>query len=397
MAAVIGDRALFPRLGPRAYLNHAAISPPSTAVTDAARAVIDDYATRGVGAVLTWVEQRERLRARLAGLIGVQAADIGFVANTSAGVTAAALCFPWQPGDRIALFTGEFPTNVTPWQQAAEAHGLHVDFLPLDGFADGSGDGLARLGAHLQATPTRLVAVSAVQFQTGLRMPLPEMAALCHQHGAQIFVDAIQQIGGVPFDASGLDYVACGSHKWLMGLEGAGFLYVHPDRVAALRPRVASWLSHAEGGMDFLFAGAGHLRYDRPIRQRADFVEGGISNSVGLAALEASVALLQQLGPEAIFAHIQRYHDALEPALLARGFASERAADPGARSGTLSVVPPSGVPLGPLAEALGARGVGASTPDGRLRFSPHWPNSLDEIDHVVAALDEALATISSQD
>lgn len=393
MHASLGSRELFPHLEARAYLNHAAISPPSTAVVQAASAVISDYAQRGVGAVMRWIEQRAALRTDLARFIGVGADDIGFVANTSAGVSATALCFPWQPGDRILLFTGEFPTNVTPWLQAAEAHGLGVDFLPLAGFGDGSGDGLARLEAHLTATPTRLVAVSAVQFQTGLRMPLAQMAALCHRHGAQIFVDAIQAIGGVPFDASGLDYVACGSHKWLMGLEGAGFLYVHPDRISALRPRVASWLSHAEGGMDFLFEGAGHLRYDRPVRAKADFVEGGISNSVGLAALHAAVKLLDGLGAAAIYGHVQAYHDALEPGLLALGFASERAADPAARSGILSVLPPEGAHVAALSAALGERGVATTTPDGRLRFSPHWPNALSEVPDVLAAAGEALAAV----
>jgi cysteine desulfurase/selenocysteine lyase len=114
MSAQLGDRSLFPSLVAPAYLNHAAISPPSEPVRRAARAVIDDYAERGVGAVMRWVEQREQLRADLADFIGTTPQDIGFVSNTSAGVSALALCMPWQPGDRVLLFEGEFPTNVTP-------------------------------------------------------------------------------------------------------------------------------------------------------------------------------------------------------------------------------------------------------------------------------------------
>lgn len=396
MSIALGDRALFPQLKAQAYLNHAAISPPSLLVQEAVQTVVRDYAQHGVDAVLGWVEQRSQLRTDLANFVGSHPEDIGFILNTSAGVTATALCFPWAPGDRIVLFQGEFPTNVTPWQQAARACGAQVDFLSLSGFGDGSGDGLARLEAHLRAAPVRLVAVSAVQFQTGLRMPLPLMADLCHRHGAQIFVDAIQAVGCVPIDVSALDYVSCGGHKWLMGLEGAGFLYVHPDRIGSLRPRIASWLSHAEGGMDFLFRGGGHLRYDRQVRSRTDFVEAGVSNGVGLAALHAALRPLRALGADAIYQHVQRYHDALEPALLRLGFRSERAQDPAARSGILSARPPEGISVPALNQALNARGVATTTPDGRIRFAPHWPNALSEVPLVTAALDAACAEVQSR-
>lgn len=276
---------------------------------------------------------------------------------------------------------------MTPWQRAAELFGLRHELLPLSGFADGSGDGLARLEAELRRG-ARLVAVSAVQFQTGLRMPLSAMADLCHAHGAELFVDGIQAVGALPMEELGpkIDYLSCGSHKWLMGLEGAAFLYVHPARVGALRPHLAGWLSHQDA-WTFLFEGAGHLRYDRPIRPSADALEGGAQNALGLAALEAAVEPILALGPAAIHAHVGRYLDRLEQGLLARGFQSRRAADPAARSNILSLLPPDGVELAPLLAALGRAGVVAAMPDGHLRFGPHWPNALDEVPLVLDALD----------
>ncbi|MEL6347953.1 MAG: aminotransferase class V-fold PLP-dependent enzyme [Myxococcota bacterium] len=393
MEPVFGDRTLFPDLTPFAYLNHAAVSPPSLRVRAAAQALLDNYAAHGVGAVMETLDQRERLRARLAGLIRAQPDDIGFVANTSAGVTAVALGLRWNPGDRILLFDGEFPTNITPWQRAAQTFDLKTTFLSLDGFTDGSGDGLAQLEGALKVGGVRLVAVSAVQFQTGLRMPTAEMAALCHRYGARLFVDGIQAIGAVPFDARAVDFMACGSHKWMMGLEGCGFLFVHPDAIDDLAPRVASWLSHDEGCLDFLFEGPGHLDYDRPIRRQASFVEGGAPNALGFVALEAAADVLAALTVPAIYQHANAYLDALEPGLIARGFVSHRAADPNRRSCILSTTVPEGVDLKALHTALGERGVSVSTPDGRLRFSPHWPNREDEIAPLLAALDESLRMI----
>jgi selenocysteine lyase/cysteine desulfurase len=233
--------------------------------------------------------------------------------------------------------------------------------------------------------------VSAVQFQSGLRMPLADMSAACHEVGAELFVDGIQAVGAVPLDvvAEGVDYLSVGGHKWMMGCEGQGFLYVNPARLSELRPRVAGWLSH-EDGLRFLLEGAGHLRYDRPIRRTADFIEGGAANTVGCAALEAAIGLIMQLGTDAIFAHVQDYLDRLEAGLIARGFISLRSRHKSARSCILSVLPPNPGDVLGLQRELAERDIACSTPDGLLRFAPHWPNNADEVPHVLAAVDAAL-------
>lgn len=389
--ARLGDRELFAELTVPVYANHAGISPASLPVRDAVVALLDDYMRRGAAAFPAWHEQRGRLRGKLAELIGAETADLAFLPNTTTGVIDIALCLPWQRGDRVVVFEGEFPANVTPWQRAAELFGLEVVMLPLGAYERSSEEGLARLGVEL-ARGVRLVAVSAVQFQSGLAMPVGAMARLCHAHGAEIFVDAVQAVGVVPLDVRALDvdYLACGSHKWLMGLEGGGFLYVKPSRVDALRPAVAGWLSH-ESGLRFLFEGSGHLRYDRPILQRTSFVEAGNYNGASLAALEASVDLIMGLGVARIHAHVSAWHDILEPELTARGFTSLRAREPERRSGTLAVRSPEGRSIVQLQRALDRRGVACAVPDGVLRFAPHWPNSLDEVAHVTRAIDESLA------
>jgi cysteine desulfurase / selenocysteine lyase len=207
-------------------------------------------------------------------------------------------------------------------------------------------------------------------------------------------VDAVQACGAVPLDAAalGIDYLACGSHKWMMGLEGAGFLYIHPHRVVALRPSIAGWLSHEEG-LRFLFEGPGHLRHDRPIKKCADFLEAGNGNTAGLAGLEAALDLILEIGVPAIFEHVNRYHDALEAGLVERGFVSLRAKDPRRRSGILSVVVPEGISVVELQRELGVRGVSCALPDGVLRFTPHWPNHPEEIPVVLGAVDESVAAM----
>ncbi|MEM1413277.1 MAG: aminotransferase class V-fold PLP-dependent enzyme [Myxococcota bacterium] len=390
--AVLGERTLFPDLEARAYLNHAAISPASRPSQEMAAACLADYGRDGLGGFKAWAARREGLKATLAGLMGAEAEDLAFVLNTSTGVADVALSIDWKPGDRVLVFEGDFPANVTPWQIAARTFDLALEVLPMDAFHRSHEEGLAELLPRLEGA--RLLALSWVRFQTGFRLPLAALGARCRELGVELFVDGIQGLGVIPLDvrAAGVDYLASGGHKWLMGPEGAGLLYVAPERRDRLVPRTAGWLSH-EQALDFLFLGKGHLRRDRPLKARADVFERGAGNAVGYAALEGSVGLIAELGTEAIFAHTQAYLDALEPELVARGFTSLRGAEPAARSASLCVEASAGVDGPALQKALVERGIACAVPCGNLRFAPHWPNAPSEVPEVVAAVDDALLAL----
>jgi len=355
-------------------------------------AVVESYARQGIGAIMPWIERRESLRGDLARLIGASAADIGFVGNTTAGLNVVANGLRWRSGDRVVVFRGEFPTNVFPWQQAARRADLELVWLDTENFFGADASGLARLEDALRGG-VRLVAVSAVQFHTGLRMPIREIAALCRRHGAQLCVDGIQAVGVCEVDVAwGIDYLACGGHKWLGGVEGAAFVYLAPHRIEELEPNLSGWLG-LENPIDFLM-GPGELRYDRNARAEASMVEAGVVSVVGFAALQAAVASLLELGVDRIYEHVQQYLDVLEPGVVELGFASRRSPVADQRSAILSFELSGATArggIGPLAEGLAERGVKVTTPDGLLRFAPHWSNALTEVPRVLEALRGALA------
>ncbi len=385
----LGDRTLFPALAARAYLAHAALSPPSAPLRASVDAHLDALATHGAGAFGGAVAQRERVRTKLASMINASVREIALVPNTSLGVTHVAMAFPWKPGDRVLLFKGEFPANVTPWQRAAALFGLDIAWVDADLARTDPERFLAAVDA-VCAGGVRVVAVSAVQFQTGLRMPLRELSERAHRVGAALCVDGIQGLGAVPVDVErdGVDAYAAGGHKWLMGVEGAGMLYLRADLARTLRPHLAGWLSH-DDAFGFLLRGPGLLSHDKGFRDDAGLVEGGTPSAAGYAALEASLDVLLGLGVANVYAHVNAYLDGLEAALVERGFRSLRGANAGQRSCILGTIPPThDAPW--WSKELADRGVMTSCPDGVLRFAPHWPNDLArELPAVCDAVDSA--------
>jgi cysteine desulfurase/selenocysteine lyase len=388
----LGERTLFPDLEAVGYLAHAAISPLSAPVCGRITEVASDYARGGMAGFARWAPYLQQVRQDLATMISADPSEIAFVANTTQGVIDIAFGLPWRKGERVVLFDGEFPANVTPWQQAAEHFGLELCWLSLDSFHRSVDEGLSELERVLKRG-VRVVAVSAVQYKTGLRMPLAEMAALCHKYDAEIFVDAIQALGATPVDVSwGIDYLSSGSHKHLMGPEGAGFLYVAKRCAATLVPRLAGWLSHQDPAA-FLMGDEPKLRYDNPLQRGAPALEIGTSNVIGIAALGASIGLLSQLGVPHIHAHVDAYLDLLEAGLVERGFRSHRAKAQALRSSLLSVTVPDDIRLSKLSAELRRRGVVCNTPDGLMRFAPHWPNGHHEVPEVLAVIDGTLADL----
>lgn len=384
---------LFPDLTARVYWSFAAISPVARPVREAIDGWHDRLGREGFTAFGAAMEGREALRGELAALLGGAADSYGLVQGTTAGITALARSIRWRPGERVMLFDDEFPANTVPWIEAVREHRLGIDTVPLARFARDPAPGLEAVEALLRRGGTRLVAVSAVEFQSGLRMPLGELAELCHRHGALLAVDAIQAAGVVPLDlvALGVDLAVGGGHKWLLGVDGAGWVYVAPEAREAIGTAMSGWLSF-EHGADFLFE-PGRLHAARAHLAAPRGFEGGSTSTAAAFAMLEGIRLCRRAGPSASLEHVQALHDRVEPTLIALDFASERAPHAAGRSGILAARPPVGVSLGALQKALFRRGVIVSIPDGRLRLAPHFVSTVAEADHLVAALPEALTEV----
>ncbi|MCH2110038.1 MAG: aminotransferase class V-fold PLP-dependent enzyme [Polyangiaceae bacterium] len=388
-APSLGSRSLFPTLEAKSFLAHAAISPASAEVSRAVTFALEDVAARGPGSYLRWAGQRERLREELARFLCTAVGNVALTRGTTAGIIDVALASPIRSGDTVVSFHGEFPANIQPWRNAAQLRGASFELLSSPRGEQPRERCLEETEAALKRG-ARFLTVSAVQFQTGYQMPLADLGELCRRYDAFFFVDAIQAAGVIPIrpDEWAADAIFVGAHKWMLGLEGVGYAMVSERFRDAWQPLTTGWTS-AEGSELFLFEGPGHLDYELPLKRSADCLEGSTPSVLGYAALEAGLAMIQALGEDRIFSHVQALHDKWEPLFQEAGFESLRGSTSQERSGLLSFLPPAGRSISEWAAGFREQGVIVSTPDGCLRLAPHYSNHEQE----TAILAEALRVL----
>ena len=226
---------------------------------------------------------------------------------------------------------------------------------------------------------TRVVALSWVQYATGFRSDLARIGRFCRQRDVLFVVDAIQGLGALALDAegAGCDVVAAAAHKWLLGPEGVGLLYLGPRASERLRPVHAGWRS-----MRHMFDWD---RFEIDWNEGALAFEAGTLNAFGILTLGASLEMLLDFGPAAIEARVLALTGRLGAGLAAAGLTVFSPWGDGERSGIVSVIHPRRT-AAELAAGLEEQGVRVAHRAGRLRIAPHFYNSEEEIDRVVAAL-----------
>ena len=230
------------------YLNHAAVAPLTRSAAEAMKWLAQDSLEHGTAHYDAWMNTCERLRANTAALVNAQPEEIALVKNTSEGIATVANGLDWKPGDKVVAFREEFPANYYCWKLLAD-RGVTVEWLsamdPLDAIDE------ACRGA-------RLLAISFVQYLSGYRAPLEAIGEICRRRGCLFFVDAIQGLGAFPVDvrSMGIHALAADGHKWMLGPEGCGVLYIAREIQDSIRPvefgwtNTAHWADYASRGHD---------------------------------------------------------------------------------------------------------------------------------------------------
>jgi len=368
---------LFPVTRSGIFLGHAGVTvlpaPVATAMCDYIQYSCKKH--QEFGDVLKVVGRTRVLAARA---VGAVADEVALLGPTSLGLSLFANGIRWNEGDEVLYYADDYPANVYPWMALA-AKGVSIK--PIETSVAGR---LTPEVIEAAITPrTRLVALASCHYLTGWRIDVGAIGALLKERGILFSLDAIQTVGAFETPVDHVDFLSADAHKWMLGPLAIGIVYVARKNFDLCTPTLL---------------GAWNVQSPEFIAQdRIEFVdsaqryEPGVLNTAGIYGLRACFELFEKYGIQNISGSILNVRDYLEHKLTELGyeFLSPPATEP-LRSGIITTSHPAHDPNSQFAR-LEDEGITASVRADRsgkkwLRFSPHFYNTIDEMDRVVDVL-----------
>jgi selenocysteine lyase/cysteine desulfurase len=362
-------RGEFPVTENLIYLNHAAVAPLSRRAASAMQALAQDALEFGSQHYGDWMATYQGLRVSTARILNAKPGEIAIVKNTSEGIAIVATGIRWKAGDVVVAFQEEFAANYFPWKRL-ESLGVRIRWLSIF-------DDLQKIDEA--AAGARMLAISFVQYLSGYRVDLVKIGEICARRGCFFFVDAIQGMGAFPVDveAARIDALAADGHKWLLGPEGCGILYVRDGRQDEVEPVQIGWTNFAHY--------ADYASRDMTLRPDAGRYESGTLNTIGCFGLRAAIDLLLEIGVANIAPVVQGLGDRIRAGAEQAGYEclGPRNTDSGA--GIVALRRSGADPL-LIVRRLKDKGIGVTARQGWVRISPHFYIAPAEIDRLLAEL-----------
>jgi cysteine desulfurase/selenocysteine lyase len=362
------------------YLNHAGISPLPRRSVQRMAEFAEVSSRTGDQAWPERMREAERVRGMAARLLGAaRSHEVAFVENTSSALSMVAEGLDWRPGDNVVGAVLEFPSNVYPWMSLADRGVEYRQAEERDGRIDPE-ELLSLVDGR-----TRMLALSWVQYASGFRSDLARLGRACRERGVLFVVDVIQGLGALRLDVERdlVDVAAASTHKWLLGAEGLGLLYVSDRVVDRIRPVRSGWRSMRDQNR--------WTEYDIDWNEGAKRFESGTFNIYGIAALGGSLDLIFEAGVEAVERRVLALADRAARGLADLGFTVVSSREPSETSGILTATHP-GLDAADLVRRLAAKDIVVAARAGRFRISAHFYNTEEEIDRCLAGVAEIAST-----
>jgi selenocysteine lyase/cysteine desulfurase len=367
-------RQLFPVTQNCIYLNHAAVAPISLPVYERMERHARDLLEHGATNFREWIAAVRQVRGLAAQLINAQPDEIAFAPNTSSGLAMIANGIDWRAGDNVVTADCEFPANVVPWMRIKREFGVEVRMARERGGRLETEEILALIDSR-----TRVVSLSFVEFASGFRNNLEAIGRHCRQRDVLFVVDAIQGLGALRLDveACRIDALSTDAHKFLLGPDGVALFYVSQRAMERVRPTLVGWMSVSRP--------EDYLNYNQPYAPSARCFEAGALNTAGVIGLGAAIELFLQTGVEKIESYLLDLGDYLCDRLMERGYEVISSRQAGEKSAVICCRSEKHS-AEELYQLLNERRIITTPRLGRLRISPHFYNTREEIDQLIEAL-----------
>jgi kynureninase len=375
-------RPEFPILERTTYMISNSLGAMPRGVYDSVQQYCDEWATRGVRA---WEEEWWMMAREVGDAIGaIMNAPAGSVSvhlNVTSCQAVVASCFDFSGRRNKVIYSDmNFPSIMYFWE-GQRSRGARVHMVKTD---DGIHVPTERMLDAIDEE-TLLVPMSHVVFRSAYIQDAKAIVEKAHRVGAHVVLDAFQSLGSVPVDVQELnvDFAVGGVLKWLCGGPGTSYLYVRPDLGKTLEPKLTGWFAHEN---PFAFE-IGPTKYAEPPLR---FMQG-TSNVPGFFTAMPGLKIIREAGVENIRAKSKKMTARLIELADQRGWRVNAPRDPERRGGTVAIDMPGSREV--CAELLRRDVLVDFRPKAGVRFSPHFYNTMEEIDRAITTVDEILSSM----
>jgi kynureninase len=378
VAPAARHRETFPILENSTYLVSHSMGAAPAGARDALRAYWEEWAHEGPEAWERWLPRIGEIADGIAAIVGAPSSSIFLGANVSVLQAALASSIDFRaPRNEVVYEALQFPSLTYVWKEW-ERYGAIARIVPSEDGRTIPTEAIA--GAITERTA--LAVISHAYYVSGAIADIAAIQRRCSEVGALLCVDAYQTTGVYPYDVTelGIDVVTGGSHKWLCGGPGCGWIYIRPDLLERFRPAVTGWMAH-ERPFDFEPSPIVHARSMYRFGH-------GTPTIPGYVAAKPGHDLIRSIGVPAIREHNVRLTTLLLEGALERGFTVPTPREPQRRTGWIGM------------DFDGAQRVYRGLVEQRIfvdyrpgcgiRVGPHFYTTHDEIAHFFGAVDRLI-------
>lgn len=259
-----------------------------------------------------WPEIWDQSRAKLGEFLNAKPEQLGFVANATAGLQAAALAAPIKQGQRILIHSHIYNALRNQISFVAELRGATVEMIDLPLNTEAAEVMEAELATRLDSD-VGLVVIDHISSPTAVTFPIEAITAACRSAGVPVLIDGAHGPGHRDIDLNTLDpdwYVGNG-HKWLGAPRGTAFIWANEKWLDATQSPL---VSHGyQQGFD------------------ANFIRYGTIDFSAWSTVSAVLDCYGRLDQRGAFAHARTIlqHDYAEMVSALGATAITKASDPG--------------------------------------------------------------------
>ena len=236
------------------------------------------------------VENKKRVTAKLAALVGCEADQVAITRNTTESLDIVIAGKHWEKGDETIMAEQDYGSIIEMLKHVGHRYGVVNKMISVPNHPK-SDEEIVALYENAITPKTKLILVSHIINITGQILPIRKICDMAHAKGVEVCVDGAHAVAHFKFNIPDLncDYYGASLHKWLSTPLGAGLLYVKREKMPTIQPLIVGWEKDPYKMLRISHTGTHPSHTDLTIEDSIDYY-----NMIGAERKESRMRFLQE-------------------------------------------------------------------------------------------------------